>query len=99
MLALTAETTAETYSTDWNGSYAGLSPRKLHEYYSPVRIKPSRDQPYVSSATGTADSYAIVVKATDGNTFTLDRQPNFDVVRRWRGHMGPRCASRGQRGW
>ena len=97
-LARAAYTTAAVYGVDHRGSYVGLSPKALNAYEPAVRIQPSHTQPYVTSATGTANTFVVVVQATDGNRFTIRMPPDGVFVTSWTGRMGG-CTSRGQRSW
>jgi hypothetical protein len=96
-LARTAQIVAETYATDHNGSYVGLSPAVERRYESAVPIRPSRGQAYLSSARGTKTGYTVVVTA-GANTFTI-RNRNGIITRTWRGSMGPGCVSNGSGTW
>jgi hypothetical protein len=62
-----------------------------------VVIRPGRG-PYLVAARGTRDGYRLVVRATDGNTFSISRRGD-NIVQRWRGSMGPTCRSDGSRAW
>ncbi len=46
-LARTAETTAETYATDHNGSYAGISPAELKKYEPTIQIAAGNGNAYL----------------------------------------------------
>jgi hypothetical protein len=77
-LALTAETAAETIATDEDGSYARVSPAKLHAYEPSIpttsrRAAGSPERAYVLSASGTPASYSIAVRSLNGNTFRIGR--------------------------
>jgi type IV pilus assembly protein PilA len=71
-MARTAQTAAETYATDHNGSYANMSVALLQG------IEPSLTD--TSGATLTAatpdaasQGYTVTAKSTDGNTFSITR--------------------------
>ncbi|HEY2216642.1 MAG TPA: type II secretion system protein, partial [Solirubrobacteraceae bacterium] len=53
-LARTAQTTAETYATENNGIYTGLSTTKLNELEKTIPIAVSTTQAYLSGATSPA---------------------------------------------
>src|SRR5271168_1631817 len=50
-LARTGQTTAETYSTDHEGKYAGISPTVLKEYEPSIQIAAGNGNAYLSAAT------------------------------------------------
>jgi type IV pilus assembly protein PilA len=72
-LARTAETTAETYSTDHNGEYSwgaeGL--KVLHEYEPTIQTAAGGGNAYLSVATGGASSYTLTATSTSGHTFSI----------------------------
>lgn len=73
-LAHSAEVAAETYATDHNGSYVGLTPRVLHSFEATIQIAPGNGNAYVSYATGTPIGYVItVIPGSGGETFTITR--------------------------
>jgi len=68
----TAETAMETYSTDHNGTYAGVALGDLQG------IEPTVSATTVISDTGGAgnpdsDSYRVTVTSDSGGTFSIDR--------------------------
>jgi type IV pilus assembly protein PilA len=96
-LARTAQTAAETYATDHNGSYAGISPAALQGVESTIQIAAGSNNAYVSAAatpgTGTApntanNSYIVTATATDGNKFSISRNDNGIVDRTCTGTGG-----------
>src|SRR5664279_3652067 len=52
-LARTAQTTAETYATDHNGSYTGISPAVLKTYESTLQTAAGNGNAYLSAAEAT----------------------------------------------
>jgi hypothetical protein len=97
-MARTAETTAEVYATDYNGSYAGISPAVLHRYEPYLAIRRTHTHPYLAHAAGTAHGYRVTVVAPDGNTFTITNRDG-NITRTWTGHMGPGCTSARHATW
>ena len=77
--ARTAETAAETFSTDNNGTYTGLTKAKLQE------IEPTLND--VSSATlgetagVTANTYKVTSTSKSAATFSIERKANGEVAR------------------
>jgi type IV pilus assembly protein PilA len=79
-LARTAQTTAETIATDNSGSYATVSPEKLHEVEKSIPIVAGNNA-YISAATGTGTGYSVTATAAQsGDTFTVTN--NEGVVTR-----------------
>jgi type IV pilus assembly protein PilA len=76
----TAQTAAETYATDNNGSYAGISVAAL-QGVEPT-LKDTSGATF-SSATGDASTYTLVAtsKSPDTNTFTITRNSDGTVNR------------------
>ena len=71
-LVRTAQTTAETVSTDNNGSYATVSPTTLSEVEKSIPTAVSTTNAYLSAASGTATTYTVTVTAEPtGDTFTI----------------------------
>ena len=73
-LARNAATAMETYATNNNGSYAGVTAAQLNTITPALNVTTSTTQPYLSSAgvTGSSTSYQIVaVSPTDTANFTL----------------------------
>jgi type IV pilus assembly protein PilA len=80
-LARTAETTAETISTDNNGEYKSVSTIELHKYEPTIRIAAGGGEAYVSAATGEAHEYSVTAKATNGDEFTIARNAKGEISR------------------
>ncbi len=70
-LAQIAQTALSTYAAGGQSGYAGISPDQLHSI-EPQLVTASTTGPYVSSASGTADSYTVsVADPQTHNIFTL----------------------------
>ena len=80
-LARTGETTAETFATDHEGSYANLSPTVLKEYEPSIQIAEGNNNAYISAASGTATSYEVTAKAVSGDKFTIKRSSEGLITR------------------
>ena len=86
-LARTAETTAETYATDHNGSYEGIEPKVLHEYEKtiPTSKEEAGNNAYLSAAEIDEkegnESYIVTATSTDGHTFSIHRTKEGNVER------------------
>ena len=72
-LARTAQTTAETISTDNSGSYATIAtPADLKAVEASINTTASTTQTYLSAAAGTATGYAVTATAEpSGDAFTI----------------------------
>src|ERR1700712_3395987 len=72
-LARTAQTTAETISTDHNGSYSTVRPTSLNTAESSIPIPASPTSAYLSDAApvGTTGYTVTVTAEPTGNTFTI----------------------------
>jgi len=73
-LARTSQTTAETYATDHNGEYTGLTAKELNKLEPSIPIVAGAnayvvDPGGVAGVTGTA--YEVTATATNGDTFTI----------------------------
>ena len=83
-LARTAQTTAETYATDHNGSYTGISPAVLKEYEATIQTAAGNANSYLSTAEATETGEGFKVTATSvtaGHTFSVVRKPGGEVER------------------
>jgi type IV pilus assembly protein PilA len=74
-LAHAAQIAAETYSTDHNGSYAGLLVASLPQYDATIQISASGGGAYVSGISNANGSgYSITTTSANGNeTYTITR--------------------------
>jgi hypothetical protein len=86
VLARTAQTGAETLSTDHNGSYKDVSRRTLHklEPYMPISPRQAHREhegAYLVSASGTEDSYLVTTRSQNGDTYTIRRASNGSITR------------------
>ncbi len=73
-LARTAETTAETYATDHNGSYEGLEPKVLNEYEKTIQIAEGNNNAWLAVAKPIegGEGYEVTADSTvKGHTFTV----------------------------
>jgi type IV pilus assembly protein PilA len=80
-LARTGQTTAETYATDHNGSYEGLSPTELNKYEPTIQIAAGNGNAYLATATGAANEFTVTATSVSGHTFTVKREANGEVKR------------------
>ncbi len=82
-LARTAETTAETFSTDNNGSYEGISTTKLHEYEPSIVTAKNGKEAYLKEAAEVEKGvgYKVAAEGTEGATFTIERNKEGEIKR------------------
>jgi hypothetical protein len=81
-LAQTAQTAAETYTTEHHGSYAGVSPETLQQIEPSLRPGTEDGGAYLSGATSleSGKGYEVTATATTGDTFTVSRKGNGEVA-------------------
>ncbi len=80
-LARTAQTTAETISTDNNGSYAKVEAKELKAYEPSIVTVATEKEAYLSAAAGTATTFSVTAKASSGDTFTVERNATGEITR------------------
>jgi type IV pilus assembly protein PilA len=83
-LVRTAQTTAETVATDNFGSYVTITgPSSLSAVEKSIPTTEVNGAASLSAATGTASSYTVTAKAgaSSGDTFTIERNENGEVIR------------------
>jgi type IV pilus assembly protein PilA len=82
-LARTAQTAAETYATDHNGSYASMDQTALNAIETTIQTAGTvgGDHAWLLSASGTANTYSVVAESTTGNTYTISRAATGAVTR------------------
>ena len=74
-LARTGATSAETFATEHNGSYVGITPEKLRQIEPTIVVCPaSAEEACLSAVTSTANTYKITAKAAStGDEFSIER--------------------------
>jgi type IV pilus assembly protein PilA len=89
-LARTAETTAETYATDHEGGYVGMSTTELHKYETGLPLcSESEANACLESVTGTgAETYTVTTKAANSHD-------KFSITRAAGGLITRKCESSG----
>jgi type IV pilus assembly protein PilA len=83
-LARTAETTAETYATDHEGDYVGLTEKELHKYETGLPLcSESESNACLETATGGAETYSVTTKAANSkDKFTISRAAGGVITRK-----------------
>jgi type IV pilus assembly protein PilA len=82
-LARTAETTAETYATDHNGEYKGISTAELHAYEKTLPECPQTKEACLKVAKEEAGGagYKVTAEASDGATYSVEKTSAGEVKR------------------
>jgi type IV pilus assembly protein PilA len=82
-LAHTAQVTAETFGTDHNGSYAGLTLTVMNQYEATIQTAAANGNAYLASVTvdGTGLGYTVTTASTSGDTFSITRADNGSITR------------------
>jgi type IV pilus assembly protein PilA len=82
-LARTAETTAETYATDHEGGYLGMSLAELKKYETGLTSCPSTSNACLLAVPkGSATEYAVETEAANtGDKFTITRNSSGEIIR------------------
>lgn len=84
-MARTGLEAAETYSTDHNSEYTGMSAKALHEYEPAIQTAAGNNNAYLSVAEEKEAGKGYVVTAVapgpNADTFTITRKENGEVLR------------------
>jgi len=84
----TAQTASETYATDHNGSYSGLSVANLQSV-EPTLNDTTGAKLTAAAADATNSGYSVVATSSDGNTFTITRADTGQSTRTCTGAASP----------
>jgi type IV pilus assembly protein PilA len=107
-LARSAQTTAETYATDHEGHYTGLSITELHKYEIsiPENKGAAKGGAYMKETGGvtvpTENEFTVTaVAANTGDEFTIARNSNGEVTRTCKSTTGSKtgCAGSESSNW
>jgi type IV pilus assembly protein PilA len=82
-LARTAQTTAETISTENNGSYSAVSLSELHAVEPTIQTAAGNSNAYISLAKPEESNggYKVTATATNGDTFSVVKKASGVVER------------------
>jgi type IV pilus assembly protein PilA len=85
-LAHTAQVAAETYATDHNGSYTGLSAAAMNGIESTIQVGAGNHNAYLVAGTGnaatvTGNGYTVTATSDNGDTFSISRSDTGVVSR------------------
>ena len=80
-LVRTAETTAESMATASNSGYEKVTPTEMNGFEPAIHIVASKSEAYLSAATGTATTYSVTTKSTNGDEFTITKTATGQVTR------------------
>jgi type IV pilus assembly protein PilA len=73
-LAHSAQIAAETYGTDNQGLYDGLSPAVINQYEATIPIAQGNGNAFLKAATGAGGNYTVTTaNATDTDEFSITR--------------------------
>ena len=79
-LAQTAQTAAETYATENNGGYTGMTAQKLKEIEPSINTTSTNEAELLPIATATATEYKVTAKAENTeDEYTVTRETNGSV--------------------
>jgi type IV pilus assembly protein PilA len=81
-LVRTAETTAETISTDNNGEYGKVTQAELHAYEPTIQTAAGGGNAYISVATPGANTYTVTATSASGHTFSIVRTSGGEIERK-----------------
>ena len=71
-LARTAQTTAETYATEHNGEYTGLTVAELKKVEPTIQTAAGGGNAYISGVSGVSGTaYTVTATSTNGDTFSI----------------------------
>jgi type IV pilus assembly protein PilA len=84
-LARTAQTAAETFATDHNGAYTGLTPAALNTIEPTIQVGASGNNAFLDATTGvssvTAGGYTVTSTSNSGNTYSITRSATGSTSR------------------
>jgi type IV pilus assembly protein PilA len=92
--ARTAETAAETYSTENNGEYTGMTVAGLQGIESTLKDKSQAELTEAAPVGAKAEGYKVVSTSKTGDTFTIERTAAGEVLRSCTGTKGGCPASK-----
>jgi type IV pilus assembly protein PilA len=72
-LARTAQTAAETYATDHNGSYTNMTASALQSIEPSIQTAAANNNAYLSNVTATSNTYSVTATSNSTNTYTISR--------------------------
>ncbi len=82
-LARTAQTAAETYATDHNGSYANMTAAALQGIEPSIQTAAANNNAYLSNVTvtGGGTGYSVTSTSNSTNTYTITRNSDGTTQR------------------
>ena len=83
-LVHTMQVAAESYATDNNGSYVGLTPSILNQYESTIQLGSGNNNAYVATTgvpVANANSYTVTATSSNGDTFSIARSSTGTLSR------------------
>ena len=101
-LARTAQTTAETISTDNGGSYASVALPELHTYEKSLLTTEAEagNNAWLSAASGTASTWTVTTTAANTkDTFTIAKNAEGTISRTCSSPGGTGCGGKASGTW
>jgi type IV pilus assembly protein PilA len=99
-LVRTAETTAETISTDSNGGYENVSKAELNKYEPTLHTVTSTTEAYLSAVTSSKTTYSVTATSTNGDQFTISKSATGQITRQCASPIAKTgCAGGGTSSW
>jgi type IV pilus assembly protein PilA len=82
-LARTAQTAAETFATDHNGLYTGMTAAKLHETEPTIQTAAGNGNAWLSEATEleSGKGYEVTANSSNGDEFNVIKKKTGEVER------------------
>jgi type IV pilus assembly protein PilA len=80
-LARTAQTTAETFSTDHGGTYTGMTIGELQAYEKTIPSCPNTSNACLEAVTAGAETYTVTALSTSGHKFSVNREASGTTTR------------------
>jgi type IV pilus assembly protein PilA len=97
-LAHTAQVAAETFGTDHNGLYTGITATALNGIESTIQLGAGGGNAYLVTATGASEvdagspavavGYKVTATSTNGDTFSIQRNADGTITRSCTGTGG-----------
>jgi type IV pilus assembly protein PilA len=72
-LVRSSQTAAETYATDNQGSYAGMSAASINQIEPTIPIVASTSHAYLSAVVSAANTYTVTTTSVNNNTYSVSR--------------------------
>jgi type IV pilus assembly protein PilA len=98
-LARTAETTAETISSENGGSYEKVTTEELSRAEPSIHTQAGKGEAYLKTTTHSANEYSVTTVATDGTELTISRNAQGVIERTCRTAGKTGCSNGASGSW